>query len=184
MSTVVKRWTYDDLVDLPEDNLRHEIIDGEHVVSPAPIPRHQIIVGRLHLILGSYLATHAIGQVLLAPCDIVFAPDNVLEPDVFYITNERWSIVGRKYVQAAPDLAIEVISETGRRRDEVDKRAVYERFGVGEYWIADPQANTIKVHRRGAAGAYEATELRADRGDVLTSPFFTGLTIELTELFR
>src|SRR5436305_5480829 len=123
MSTVVKRWTYDDLVALPEDNLRHEIIDGEHVVSPAPIPKHQIVVGHIHAILYNYLVEHPIGRVLLAPCDVVFAADNVLEPDVLYISNERWSIVGPKYVEKAPDLTVEVLSKPGRRRDEVEKRA-------------------------------------------------------------
>jgi len=185
MSTVVKRWTYEDLVELPEDNLRHEIIDGEHVVSPAPFPKHQIVAGHIHGILYDYLRQHPIGHVLMAPCDVVFAADNVLEPDILYIKNERWSIVGPKYIEAAPDLAVEVISETRRRRDEVDKRAVYERFGVIEYWIADPERQTIKIHRRGERGAYQpAIELRADRADMLKSPFFPGLSIDLAELFR
>jgi len=185
MSTVVKRWTYEDLVDLPEDNLRHEIIDGEHVVSPAPIPKHQIVAGNIFGILFSFLREHPIGRVWMAPCDIVFSPDNVIEPDVFYITKERSSIVGPKYIEAAPDLAVEVISKDRRRRDEIDKRVVYERFGVIEYWIADPERETVKVQRRSFAGIYEsAIELRADREDTLTSPLFPGFTIDLAELFR
>jgi len=183
MSTVVKRWTYDDLVALPEDNLRHEIIDGEHVVSPAPIPKHQIVVGHIHGILYRYLQEHPIGRVFVAPLDIIFSPHNVLEPDVLYISNER-SIIGPKNVQGAPDLTVEVLSEL-KRRDEVDKLAVYERFGVVEYWIADPEAETVRVYRRGAAGTYgSAVELRAHRQDVLTSLLFPGLTIDVAYLFR
>jgi len=181
MSTVVKRWTYDDLVALPEDNLRHEIIDGEHVVSPSPILLHQIVAGHLYAILYNYLREHRIGRVLMAPLDVVFALDNVLEPDILYIRNERWPSIDAKYIENAPDLTVEVLSKLGRRRDEVEKRAVYERFGVGEYWIADPERKTIKVFRFGAGGAYEpVVELR----DTLTSPLFPGLTIDIPALFR
>ena len=175
--------TYDDLVDLPEDNLRHEIIDGEHVVSPSPITKHQTVVGHIFALLYNYLREHPIGRVFVAPLDVVFSADNVLEPDVFYVSNERASIVGPKNIQNAPTLTVEVLSEL-RKRDEIDKRAVYERFGVIEYWIVDPEAESVRIHRR-AAGAFDAAiELRADRGDMLTSPLFPGLTIDLTELFR
>jgi Uma2 family endonuclease len=183
MSTVLKHWTYDDLLALPEDNLRHEIIDGEHVVSPSPFMKHQLVVGNIFGELRSYLRRNPIGRVWIAPCDVVFAPDNVTEPDVLYISNERSSIQGIKNVQGAPDLCVEVISEFGRKRDEVEKKAVYERFRVIEYWIADPAVDVIKIHRLGPTGAFEpAITLRGN--DVLISPLFPGLTLDVATLFR
>jgi Uma2 family endonuclease len=180
MSTVLKHWTYEDLLALPEDNLRHEIIDGEHVVSPAPFIKHQLVAMNISGRLFNYLLQNPIGRVYAAPCDVVFAPDNVSEPDVLYISNERALIITEKNVQGAPDLAVEVISELGRRRDEVQKKAVYERFGVAEYWIADPKVDTIRVYRRGAYD--KPVTLRS--GDVLTSPLFPGLTLDVATLFR
>jgi Uma2 family endonuclease len=180
MSMVLKHWTYDDLLALPEDDLRHEIIDGEHVVSPAPFTKHQIVAGNIYGELFIYLRQNPIGRVFAAPYDVVFAPDNVSEPDVVYISNERASIITEKNVQGPPDLVVEVISETGRRRDEVQKKALYERFGVTEYWIADPNVDSMRVHRRGAYD--EPVTLRS--GDVLTSPLFPRLTIDVATLFR
>jgi Uma2 family endonuclease len=180
MSTVVKRWTYDDLLALPEDDLRHEIIDGEHVVSPAPFTKHQIVAGNIHGELFIYLRRHPIGRVFVAPYDVVFAPDNVTEPDVLYVSNEHSSIITEKNAQGTPDLVVEVISELRRRRDEVEKKSVYERFGVAEYWIADPKVDTIRIYRR---GAYDAP-VTLRNGDLLTSPLFPGLSLDVAALFR
>lgn len=180
MSTVVKRWTYDDLVVLPEDRLRHEIIDGEHITTPTPFTKHQVVVGNLLFCLGNYLQQHPIGEVLMY-CDVIFAPDNVAVPDVFYISDERSSIVTERNIQGAPDLIAEVTSEVTRDRDAIQKPTLYERFGVVEYWIADPDADAMKIFRRGTTGEYEpAIELR----DTLTSPLFPGLTIDVPALFR
>ena len=185
MSTVIKHWTYDDLLALPDDDLRHEIIDGEHVVTPAPFMKHQLVAGNIFFELSVYVREHPIGVVFMAPCDVIFARDNVAEPDVLYVSNERLSIIGKKNIQGAPDLTVEVLSERWRRRDEVDKRGVYERFGVIEYWIADPDAETIRIYRRGNADAYERPiELRADRNDTLTSPLCPVLDVDLATLFR
>jgi Uma2 family endonuclease len=185
MSTVLKRWTYDDLVALPEDNLRHEIIDGEHVVTPAPIPKHQRISMRLGSALFDHVDSRGLGEVFAAPCDVVFSPENIAGPDLLFIRKERLSIVGPKNIQGAPDLAVEVLSEWGRRRDVIDKRKMYERFGVEEYWIADPEIDAMTIYRIGSQGAYErVAELTAEANDVLTSPMFPGFSLPLTAIFR
>jgi Uma2 family endonuclease len=180
MSSVLKHWTYDDLLTLPDDDLRHEIIDGEHVVSPSPFTKHQIVVGNIFLELSNYVRRNPIGHVFVAPYDVIFASNNVTEPDVLYISKERSSIITEKNIQGTPDLVVEVISELRRRRDEIEKKSVYERFGVAEYWIADPKVDTIRVYRR---GAYDApVTLRG--GDLLMSPLFPGLSIPVATLFR
>ena len=183
MSTVVKRWTYDDLLAMPEDNVIREIFDGELVVSPSPFLRHQRIVGRFYVAIVKYLEEHPIGEVFISPLDIVFSIDNVCDPDVLFVSHERSSIL-RKHVHGSPDFVIEVLSEFNRKNDEVRKLDIYERFDVTEYWIADPEANTIRVFRRQGKALPLASELAASGGDVATTPILPGLTIELTTLFR
>src|SRR5689334_11686178 len=98
MSTVVKRWTYDDLLAMPEDNVIREIFDGELFVSPSPFTQHQRIVRRLVVLIDNYLREHPIGEVFVAPLDTVFSDENVCEPDVFFVSNERSSILTPKHV--------------------------------------------------------------------------------------
>ena len=184
MSTVVKRWTYDDLAAMPEDNVIREILDGELFVAPSPVTRHQRIVQRLFFEIEDYLRSNPIGEVFIAPLDTVFAIDNVCSPDVLFISNERSSIIKRKNVQGAPNFVIEVLSEFNRDNDEIRKMAIYDRFGVDEYWIADPEINTIRIYRRRNKRLVLVSELAASAGDVSTTPILPGLTFDLTTLFR
>ena len=117
----MKHWTYDDLLALPEDRLRHEIIDGKHVTTPTPWTKHQVVVGNLIGYLGKYLQQHPIGEVLMY-CDVIFAPDNVAVPDVFYISEARSSIVTERNIQGTPDLIAEVTSDVTRYCDEIQSR--------------------------------------------------------------
>ena len=174
--------TYEDLLLLPEDGLRHEIIDGEHYVNASPATRHQLISYRIVMAIGTYLEEHPLGQLYFAPLDIVFSSHDVVAPDLMFISNERGEIVTAKNIQGSPDLLIEILSESNRKYDEVTKRALYERTAVGEYWIVDPSANSVRVFRSNEAGQYErAAEL--SRNDVLTSPLFPGFEILLSRIF-
>jgi Uma2 family endonuclease len=184
MSTVVKRWTYDDLAAMPEDNVIREILDGELFVAPSPVIRHQRIVGRLYSEIDRYLRGNLIGEVFFAPRDTVFSIDNVCSPDVFFVSNERASIITRKNIQGAPDFVIEVLSEFNRRNDEVRKRTIYDRFGVDEYWIVDPEVNTVRIFQRQEKLLVLVRELAAAANDVAMTPILPGLTIDLPELFR
>jgi Uma2 family endonuclease len=177
------KMTYEDLLLLPEDGLRHEIIDGEHYASTSPYTRHQRISIRLVLAIGNYLEEHPLGQLFFAPLDVVFSRYDVVVPDLLYISNERREIVTTKNIQGSPDLLIEILTESNRKYDEVTKRALYERSGVGEYWIVDPVANAVRVFRGNAAGHYErAAEL--SRNDILISPLFPSLEIKLSRTFE
>jgi len=81
--------TYDDFVLFPDDELRHELIDGEHYVTPSPNDKHQTLLGNLYLLIGLWLRSQPIGKVWLAPFDVVFSRSDVVEPDLLYISNER-----------------------------------------------------------------------------------------------
>jgi Uma2 family endonuclease len=184
MSSVAStKWTYEDLLLVPEDGLRHEIIDGEHYVNASPVTRHQLILYRLVLAIGKYLEDHPLGQLFFAPLDIVLSPNDVVEPDLMFISNERRGIVTVNNIQGAPELLIEILSQSNKGYDEVTKHSLYERTGVGEYWSVDPSADAVRVFRRNAAGRYEsAAEL--SESDTLTSPLFPTLEIRLGRIFN
>src|SRR5215510_3774536 len=141
--------TYDDFLLFPDDGLRHELIDGEHYVTPSPIPRHQLIASNLHWLIRSYLEERPIGVVFFAPVDIVLSHFDVVVPDLLYMSNERSrEILTHANVRGTPELVIEVGSPGTSKRDETIKLRLYERAGVLEYWIVDPKRDVIRVHRR------------------------------------
>ena len=181
------RWTYSDLVALPDDQLRHELIDGEHFVSPSPATAHQEISKRLFRALDAHVERHRLGEVLYAPFDIKLSAWTVLVPDLVFFTAARFAdVVNEKHAVAAPDLVVEILSPGTRRRDLGRKRAVYDREGVGEYWIVDPDAHTITVLRRPRpeAGLTDVTVPALASGDILESPLFPGLKLRLRDVFR
>jgi len=180
-------WTYRDLVALPDDQLRHELIDGEHVVTPSPNTAHQSISLNLVRLLLPYLDQHRTGQLLCAPFDVKLSLFTVLVPDLVFFTAERFArVVNEKHATAAPDLVVEILSPGTRRRDKGRKRAVYDREGVQEYWIVDPEAQSITALRRPRAGGglTDVTTASAAAGGVLESPLFPGLRIPLRDVFR
>jgi Uma2 family endonuclease len=177
--------TYDDFVLFPDDGKRHELIDGEHYVTPSPNTKHQKVSGNLHLLMGTWLEAHPIGQVFFAPFDVVFSRFDVVEPDLLYMSNERAAeVLTEANVQGTPELVIEIGSPRTRKRDETIKRRLYERAGVSEYWVVDPELDVVRVYRRGANGFERPVELRDDTNDVLTTPLLPGLQMPLSRVFR
>ena len=177
--------TYDDFVLFPDDGKRHEIIDGEHFVTPTPNIRHQTIVGAFHLLIASYLETHPLGRVFLSPLDVIFSDFDVVEPDLLYVSHERDEALTGTHVRGVPELVIEVASKGTRRRDETVKRRLYERVGVSECWIADPEIDAVRVYRRSADGRFaRPMELSREAGDVLSTPLLPGLLLPLARIFR
>jgi len=176
--------TYEDYVLIPEDGKRHEIIGGEHYVSAAPFVRHQRIVLRLAFRLEGFLRDHRLGELLTAPTDVILSPHDIVQPDLLFISNERNSIITEKNIQGAPDLVIEILSNSSRRLDEVLKRQAYEQFGAREYWICDPAQKTAQVWERTAEGLRRSAQLSAAAGDVLATPLLPGLEIALAEIFE
>lgn len=177
--------TYDDFLLFPDDGQRHELIDGEHYVTPSPNTVHQTIVGNLHFVLRGYLEAHPLGHVFLAPFDVVFSNFDVVEPDLLYITEaRRRNILTTTNVRGAPDLVIEIGSPGTRRRDETIKRRLYERDGVSEYWVVDPDLEVVRIYRRENEGYGRPRELSRETGDVVESPLFPDLSLPLDVIFR
>lgn len=179
-TTATKRWTYADLDELPEaeNGDRYEIIDGELVVTPSAIPLHQLVDYRLTRWFGDHVERGRLGQIFFAPVDVRLG-DQTLIPDLLFIRRDRLHIVGAKAIEGAPDLVVEILSPSTKRRDRGRKAEIYAQFGVREYWIVDPQARSVTVFA-----------LRGDRyeplpqpGGVARSEVLAGLTIDVAALF-
>lgn len=177
--------TYDDYVQFPEDGKRHELIDGEHYVTPTPNRKHQAISGNVHGMLWSYLQQHPIGRIFAAPFDVIFSDFDVVDPDLLYLSTKRLGeIETSPWIRGAPDLVVEIGSPSTRKRDETIKRRLYERFGVSEYWVVDPELDAIKVYRRTGERFERVAELSLEHDDQLTSPFFPDLSLPLSKIFE
>ena len=172
--------TYADYELFPDDGLRHEIIDGEHYVTASPITRHQRISLRLLYLLQSYLETHAIGEVFHAPFDVLLSEIDIVVPDLVYLSKDRARFLTAKNLQGPPELVVEILSPSTRPRDERLKRDLYERVGVDEYWLVDPDGDTIVVYRR-AGNAFEQL-VRYTKGQVLTTPLLPDLELPLDRI--
>jgi len=177
--------TYDDFVHFPDDGKRHELIDGEHYVTPSPNIRHQGILGNLHLLIANWLEEHPIGRVFFAPLDVVFSHFDVVEPDLLYLSNERAAqVITPIHVRGVPELVVEIASKGTRRRDETIKRRLYERTGVSEYWVVDPAIDVVRVYRREGDRLGRPQELSREASDVLTTSLLPGLELPLARIFR
>jgi Uma2 family endonuclease len=144
--TKAKRlWTYDEMVaKLKETNQPVELWNGEIIMSPAPHPDHQEIVLNFAESLKAFTTKGRLGKVYISPLDVVLTQRRVVQPDVFFISEARLGII-KDYINGVPDLAMEVISEGSWHRDRIEKKALYEQAGLPEYWIVDPDSETIEV---------------------------------------
>ena len=178
----VRRYTYDALVaEMPETNQPHELWDGELIMSPTPSFFHQEITFRFQRALFDHVDRHDLGKVVSAPIDMVLSPHRVAQPDVVFIARERLGIIQR-VIMGPADLVAEVISLGGRHRDRIEKRDLYEQYGVKEYWIIDPEPETIDVlHLVNAR--YELC-MRCGAGDTAASRLLPGFEIKAPWLFH
>lgn len=178
------RLTYDDFLLFPDDGLRHEIIDGEHFVTASPNTRHQVLVHRLAFEIESYLRQHpGTGVVFGAPLDVVFTKWDVVEPDLQFIAKDQIAILTEQNVQGPPALVVEVLSPATQKKDEI-KRDLFDRGGVHEYWIVDPDRDLVRIFARQQDGSFPCVaEWSRESSDLLTTPLMPGLKIALAELF-
>jgi len=182
-SIPARKLTYDDLLAMPDDGLRHELIDGVHYVTASPVARHQIIAGNLYFLIRLHLTRAEQGRILFAPLDIVFSMFDVVEPDLLFVSNERRQVLTERNVQGSPDLVVEILSPSTARRDEGVKLELYGRQQVREYWVVDPDSNTIRVYRRRDADLTLVDELH-EPDAALSSPLLPGLALPLRKIFE
>lgn len=180
-----RRLTYADFRRFPNDGRRHELINGEHAVTASPNKRHQRLSIRLIVSLGVFLEANPIAELFHAPFDCVFSFFDVVEPDLLVVTNDQREILTKRNVRGAPALLIEILSPSSVARDKRTKRALYERVGVKEYWVIDPDTDCVSVSRRGANGKFSFPEtLAAANADRLTTKLLPGFELQLARFFR
>ncbi|MGB8170848.1 MAG: Uma2 family endonuclease [Chthoniobacteraceae bacterium] len=178
--TAEKRWTFADLMQFDETE-RYEIYDGRLIpMAPSPNTYHQRLVGRLHLLLANFVQAHQLGEVFLAPYDVVMAEDNTAQPDLLFIAEENAGIV-QNWVFGAPDLVVEILSPSSICRDRYEKQEQYARFGVKEYWIIDPANHSLEILAL-EDKRFVVHSSAAETGEA-TSRVLAGLTVDVTQLF-
>ena len=170
--------TYEDYAKTPDDE-RWELIDGELIPMASPTVPHQRVDARLGYEFVR-LVKQGLGEVFHS-IDVVLSPHNTFRPDLIFVSSERADIITHANIQGAPDLVVEIRSPSTAGLDEVTKRQLYERYGVPEYWLADPEAQTVSVLLLGENG-YEIVGIYA-KSDTFTSPTLEGFSIDLSEIF-
>ena len=173
--------TYEEYAELPNDGKRYQVFDGVVDVTPAPVPRHQAISGELELILILGLDRKGLGKTYHAPIDVLLGKHDIVQPDIIFIRKERMKIIKPKFIEGAPDLVIEILSPSTRRTDVLLKSAIYARFAIPSYWIADPDLDRLEVYRL-EGGTYVSEGTYAAPAIVRPSAF-PGLEIPLAEVF-
>ncbi|MCB1019183.1 MAG: Uma2 family endonuclease [Bryobacterales bacterium] len=182
MPVAEKRLTWDDIRDWPEDVSRQtELFDGRLQVSPTPGRDHGFANTELAAALIEQVAKGRRGRLFVAPIDVVLAPDCVCQPDICFVSTARLAIIEPTHIAGPPDLCIEIISESGRKRDEVTKFAAYARYGVAEYWLVDPAARRIRTYRH-EQGRYVLLN-DAGEGDLVLSRVFPELHLDPANVF-
>ena len=175
-----KKYTYDDYLKTPDDK-RYELIEGELYMTPSPITNHQRISGRIEFELRKFVAENDCGEVFDAPYDVYFDDENVVQPDILFISKDRLNIIGEKNLQGAPDLVIEILSESNAYRDLIQKKKLYSNFGVKEYWIVVPGEKTIDIHIL-KDKTYQLYKTLGEY-DTLESQILKGFKMELKAIF-
>jgi Uma2 family endonuclease len=146
--------TYEEYFHLPDDGNRYELVDGQlELMSPAPERIHQLVSGQLFRLLSRDCESEY--EVVAAPVDLVLSYTEVRQPDLVMIHLDRMSIYKeRGSIEGPPDLVVEILSPHSRNRDKVAKRRSYARFGVPEYWIVNPEEETLEQNVLAANGSY------------------------------
>jgi Uma2 family endonuclease len=175
-------YTYDELIaEMAETNQPHELWDGELIMAPAPFFDHQKTVLRFYRKLDDWVSSRNLGEVITSPIDMVLSPHRAVQPDVAFVAKERLAIIQR-VIMGPADLVAEVVSLGGRNRDRIEKRDLYEQHGVREYWIIDPESETVEVLAL-VNGRYELVQ-RSRPGETAASRLLPGFQVSADYLFR
>jgi Uma2 family endonuclease len=174
-----KEWTVEDFLRLEESNLPCELINGELFMSPAPSLTHQVVSSNLNDILKAH-AKKIGGFVAYSPFDVYLDNKNVFQPDLLLVRKQNLAIITERGLQGAPDLAVEIISPSNAFKDRNQKRRLYQKFGVKEYWIIDPGNRTLEIYD--FSSDETPTLYLVGEGEV-TSGLLPGLSFSFADLF-
>jgi Uma2 family endonuclease len=177
-----KVWTEADYMQLGEE-VRYEIIEGELFISPAPETNHQRVSRELEFSMYVFLKANKSGEIYDAPFDVYLDKNNIVQPDLVVIGIEKANLIDRKGLIGAPDVVVEIISPSTKPNNHYTKKELYQKFGVPEYWIADPADKTVEVLVLSTEGKYELFDFAAENGTV-SSHFLQGYVVDIAEIFN
>lgn len=175
--------SYDDYAAI-DDGHRYQVVDGVLVMSPSPSTRHQRLSLDLATTLNSFTKQHRLGQVFMAPFDVVLVyerPATVLQPDILFVAKDN-PVLTPANVRGAPDLAIELLSPSTAKLDMGRKRALYAEHGVKEFWVIPYEFDRIEVRQLGEGGHF-APAVIYEPGSTLTTPLLPGFELDVESLF-
>ena len=168
-----KKITYADYLKI-DDNNRYEIFNGELCRVPAPSTNHQSVSRNLEFLIWNFVKQKGLGEVFYAPIDVVFDDDEVFQPDIVFIKSENLNIIRKDAIQGIPDLIVEIVSPLSTFYDTIEKKDIYRKYGVKEYWIIFPDEKVIEV-------------LSLEKGEYLEfckSKILEGLEIDSKDVFE
>lgn len=177
-----QNWTYDDYVTLPDDLNIYEVIEGELYMAPAPTTKHQVVSMNMERKLDNYVKKQDAGIIFHAPIDVVLSPDNVVQPDIIFISKGNMSIITEKNIQGSPDLVIEILSPSTIRKDRITKMKVYAKHHIKNLWLIDPENQTLEAFELDKQMTYRLVSGIAYDEEFEPS-LFPDLTISLNELW-
>ncbi len=166
---------------LPE-GAPYQLIEGELVMTPTPNPRHQIILGRIFRHLSDFADKKTKGFVILSPIDLYLDNENAFQPDIVFISKDRNNIIKEDGIYGPPDLVIEILSPSTAGYDLKEKFRVYERSGVKEYWIVDPETKPVEIYSN-IEGRFSLSAKAEEKGEV-RSLLLEGFELDIDEIFR
>ena len=150
-------------------------------MTPAPLTQHQEILTNLMVLIGGYVSNHRLGKLFSAPTDVVLSMTDTVQPDILFVSTNRLQTVAVKNVVAIPDLIVEIVSPSSAQRDREEKRRLYERYELPEYWIVDPEPQTVELFLYFDNHLNLIENLKM--GQQLRSRQIEGLTLDLTDIF-
>jgi len=174
-----KKVTFDEYQKLKYDGFQYEIIKGVMKVTPSPFFRHQKLILKISYLIENYLEKNPIGDVSIAPRDVKLDETLTYQPDILYISKERFNINKKRYVDGSPDFIIEVVSKGTLTHDAGQKFNDYEKYGVKEYWIMNPDDLEVSEFYYLIDGKYEQFE---PEKNIIKSRVIENFEINLEEL--
>jgi len=176
-------WTYADWERLPDDGYRYEVIQGVLHMSPPPSILHQSASNRLATLITNHADDRKLGWVFTAPVGVALPTEPVpLQPDILFVSAARQAIIGKQYIDGAPDLIVEILSPSNWTFDRKEKFQVYQAAGVPEYWIIDYRARTIEIFVL-EEGEY-ALVSKVGLGEMAVSQRMADFQVAVAEVFR
>ncbi|MCU0389629.1 MAG: Uma2 family endonuclease [Thermoflexibacter sp.] len=178
-----KLWTFSDLaIVFPfEYKVKVEIINNQLYIMPTPTPEHQEITGEIYSLMKQFVKENSLGKVFIAPLEVVLDENNVLQPDILFVSEENKQIIGKKRIEGVPDIVVEVISPANYKKKREDKTKVYEKFGVKEYWEVKPNKKQVKIETL-ENGKFEAFSEAKKEGNVF-SKLLNGFKLAVESIF-